>query len=94
MNYLASFNISILELYGQSEDCGPTTTNRPGAIKIGSVGQAWPGTEVKLGPDGEILVKGPNVFLGYFKSEEATASDLVDGCCTLATSARLMKKVS
>jgi long-chain acyl-CoA synthetase len=79
LQYLASLDMSILELYGQSEDCGPTTTNRPGAIKIGTVGQAWPGSEVKLGPDGEILVKGPNVFLGYFKNEESTASDLVDG---------------
>lgn len=79
LHYLASLDLPILELYGQSEDSGPTTTNRPGAIKIGSVGQAWPGTEVKLGPDGEILVKGPNVFLGYFKDPAATANDLVDG---------------
>lgn len=79
LHFFASLDLSILELYGQSEDCGPTTTNRPGAIKIGSVGQSWPGSEVKLGPDGEILVKGPNVFLGYFKNDEATANDLVDG---------------
>lgn len=79
LHFLASLDLPILELYGQSEDCGPTTTNRPGAIKIGTVGQAWPGTEVKLAPDGEILVKGPNVFMGYFKNDEATASDLIDG---------------
>lgn len=79
LHFFASLDLPILELYGQSEDCGPTTANRPGAIKIGSVGQAWPGSEVKLGPDGEILVKGPNVFLGYFKDEASTASDLVDG---------------
>lgn len=79
LHFFASLDMPILELYGQSEDCGPTTTNRPGAIKIGTVGQAWPGSEVKLGPDGEILVKGPNVFLGYFKNEAATTSELVDG---------------
>jgi long-chain acyl-CoA synthetase len=78
LHFFASLDLPILELYGQSEDCGPTTTNRPGAIKIGSVGQAWPGSEVKLAPDGEILVKGPNVFLGYFKDEAATKNDLVD----------------
>jgi long-chain acyl-CoA synthetase len=79
LHFLGSLDLPIMELYGQSEDCGPTTTNRPGAIKVGSVGQAWPGSEVKLGPDGEILVKGPNVFMGYFKDEAATAADLVDG---------------
>ena len=79
LHYFASLDLPILELYGQSEDCGPTTTNRPGSIKIGTVGQAWPGSEVKLGSDGEILVKGPNVFLGYFKNEGATANELVDG---------------
>lgn len=79
LEFFASLDMIILEIYGQSEDCGPTTTNRPGATKFGTVGQAWPGTEVKLAADGEILVKGPNVFMGYFKNEAATASDLVDG---------------
>lgn len=79
LHFLGSLDLPIMELYGQSEDCGPTTTNRPGAIKVGSVGQAWPGSEVKLGPDNEILVKGPNVFMGYFKNPTATEEDLVDG---------------
>ncbi|MCA9916609.1 MAG: long-chain fatty acid--CoA ligase [Anaerolineales bacterium] len=79
LHFLGSLDLPIMELYGQSEDCGPTCTNRPGAIKVGTVGQAWPGSEVKLGPDNEILVKGPNVFLGYFKNPAATAEDLVDG---------------
>ncbi len=79
LHFFASLDLPIMELYGQSEDCGPTTTNRPGAIKIGTVGQAWPGSEVKLGPDDEILVKGPNVFMGYFKDEVATKDTLVDG---------------
>ncbi len=77
--FFNKFNVPIFELYGQSEDCGPTTTNRIGANKIGSVGQAWPGTDVVLADDGEILVKGNNVFLGYYKNEAATKSDLRDG---------------
>lgn len=79
LHFFASLDLPVMELYGQSEDCGPTTTNRPGAIKIGTVGQAWSGSEVKLAPDGEILVKGPNVFLGYFKDEAATNDTLIDG---------------
>jgi long-chain acyl-CoA synthetase len=79
LHFFASLDLPILELYGQSEDCGPSTTNRPGAIKIGSVGQAWPGSEVKIAADGEILVKGPNVFIGYFKDEAATKDTLADG---------------
>ena len=79
LHYLGSLDLPMMELYGQSEGSGPTTTNRPGAIKVGTVGQAWPESDVKLGPDGEILLKGPNVFMGYYKNEAATASDLVDG---------------
>lgn len=77
--FFGSLDIPIFEIYGQSEDCGPTTTNRPGETKFGTVGKAWPDTEIKLADDGEILVKGPNVFLGYYKNEAATASDLIDG---------------
>jgi long-chain acyl-CoA synthetase len=77
--FFNKFNIPLFELYGQSEDCGPTTTNRFGANKIGTVGQPWPGVDVVLGDDGEILVKGHNVFMGYFKDKVATDSDLVDG---------------
>lgn len=79
LHFLGSLDLPIMELYGQSEGSGPTCTNRPGAIKVGTVGQAWPGSEVKLGPDNEILLKGPNVFLGYFKNPAATEQDLVNG---------------
>jgi long-chain acyl-CoA synthetase len=79
VTFFNNFNVPLCELYGQSEDSGPTTTNLPHANKIGAVGQVWPGIEVKLADDGEILVKGPNVFMGYYKDPAATASDLVDG---------------
>jgi len=79
LHFFAGLDLPIMELYGQSEDCGPTTTNYPRAIKIGTVGQAWPGSEVKIASDGEILVKGPNVFMGYFKDEAATKGTLEDG---------------
>ena len=79
LEFFGTFGITILEIYGQSEGSGPTTTNRPGATKFGSVGQAWPDCEVVIAEDGEILAKGPNIFLGYFRNEEATRNDLVDG---------------
>ena len=79
LEFFGSLDIVIYEVYGQSEDTGPTTINRPGATKFGSVGPCFPGVEVKLAEDDEILVHGPNVFLGYYKDPAATANDLVDG---------------
>ncbi len=79
LQFFANLDIFIYELYGQSEGSGPTSTNRPGANKIGTVGQFWPETEIKLGEDGEIILRGPNVFLGYYKDEKATNADLIDG---------------
>jgi long-chain acyl-CoA synthetase len=78
IEFFNSLDIPLMEIYGQSEVLG-TTLSRPGANRIGKVGQAWPGVEVKLAEDGEILVKGPNVFMGYYNNPSATASDLVDG---------------
>jgi long-chain acyl-CoA synthetase len=79
LTFFASLDLPIREIYGQSEDSGPTSYNLPGKTKIGSVGPALPGIEVKLGDDGEILIRGPNVFLGYYKEPEATAETLKDG---------------
>ena len=79
LEFFGSLDIIILEVYGQSEDSGPTTFNQPGKTKFGTVGPAVPGVEVKLGDDGEICVKGPNVFLGYYKDKAATDETLIDG---------------
>jgi long-chain acyl-CoA synthetase len=77
--FFASIDLPIREIYGQSEDSGPTSYNLPGRTRIGSVGPPLPGLEVKLADDGEILVRGPNVFVGYYKEPEATAETLQDG---------------
>jgi long-chain acyl-CoA synthetase len=79
LEFFASLDIIILEVYGQSEDSGPTSYNLPNKFRFGSVGPIWPGLEVKIADDGEILVRGPNVFLGYYKEEAATAETLIDG---------------
>jgi long-chain acyl-CoA synthetase len=77
--FFASIDLPIAEIYGQSEDCGPTSCNLKGKTRLGTVGPPIPGIEVKIADDGEILVRGPHVFLGYFKEPEATAETLRDG---------------
>lgn len=71
--FFHSIGVKIAEGYGQSEDCGPTTWNPPDAIKIGSVGPALPGLELRIADDGEVMAHGGNVTPGYYKDEEATA---------------------
>ncbi len=77
--FFASIDLPLREIYGQSEDSGPTSYNLVGKTRIGSVGPPMPGVEVKIAGDGEILVRGANVFLGYYKDPEATAEALRDG---------------
>lgn len=79
LDALAAVDIVVSEVYGQSEDAGPTSLNRPGAIKFGSVGQPIPGLEVRIAADSEICVKGPSVFLGYYKDDEGTREALKNG---------------
>jgi len=79
LEFFAGLDIDVLEVYGQSEDSGPTSFNLPDRFRLGSVGPAIRGVEVKIAEDGEILVKGPNVFMGYYKDPDATAETLVDG---------------
>jgi long-chain acyl-CoA synthetase len=79
VRWFHAVGIPVAEVYGQTEDCGPTTMNRPGHIRIGTVGEALPGLEVRIAPDGEVLVRGPNVCAGYWHDERATAALLEDG---------------
>ena len=79
LEFFFGLDVIVHEVYGQSEDTGPTTFNPIGKIRLGTVGQRLPGVEVKIADDGEILVKGPNVFLGYYKEPEATRECLIDG---------------
>lgn len=79
IEFFSGLDISVLEIYGQSEDCGPTSFNRPGSVRNGSVGVPFPGVEVKIAEDDEILVRGENVFMGYYKDPKTTAETLQDG---------------
>ena len=69
-------DILILEGYGQTEETTASNVNTPNRYKFGTVGPAIPGIEVKTAEDGEILIKGPTVFAGYYEDPEATAAAL------------------
>ena len=79
LQMFASLDVIVLEVYGQSEDTGPTSFNLPDRYRFGSVGPAVDGVTVKIADDGEILVNGPNVFLCSYKDPEATNAALIDG---------------
>ncbi len=79
LSFFAGFDLVVHEVYGQSEGSGPTSFNHIGATRYGTVGQAIDGIEVKIAEDEEILVRGPNIFMGYFKDEAATAETLKEG---------------
>jgi long-subunit acyl-CoA synthetase (AMP-forming) len=74
--FFMSLGLPIYEVYGQSEDTGPATFSLPDAYRTGKTGRAIPGTEVRIAEDGEVLLRGPHVFLGYLKNPEATAETL------------------
>jgi long-chain acyl-CoA synthetase len=79
LKFYHAIGIPVREVYGQTEGCGPTSIHRGNDIKVGTVGPPLPGVDVKLAEDGEILFRGGNVFKGYYRNPEATASTLVDG---------------
>ncbi|MBS3906390.1 MAG: long-chain fatty acid--CoA ligase [Syntrophaceae bacterium] len=79
LKFFNAIGLPLVEGYGQTEGTGVTTVSRKGRLKIGKVGQPLSGLEVKIAEDGEILVKGPGIFKGYFKNPEATAETLKNG---------------
>lgn len=73
LEWFYALGVPIAEVYGQSEGSGPTSWNPPQAIRIGTVGPAIPGVELRLEADGELLVRGGNVSAGYYKEPVQTA---------------------
>src|SRR5262249_60688929 len=65
LRFMLGLGIQVTEVWGMSETSCIGTANPPGAIRIGTVGTAIPGVELKLAGDGELLVRGPNVMKGY-----------------------------
>ena len=76
LDYFQSLGLPIMEVYGMSECTGPTTMSVPSRYRLGRAGYAIPGTELRIAEDGEILMRGPHVFKGYYKNEEATRETL------------------
>lgn len=71
--FFQTLGIPLFELYGMSETTGPATTNLPGAFRLGSVGKALPGVEVRLAEDDELLMRGGVITDGYYKLPVDTA---------------------
>lgn len=78
LEFFLSLGVPLCEVYGMSEATGPTTLSLPHRYRTGKAGFAIAGTELRIASDGEILIRGPHVFLGYFKDEAATREVLDD----------------
>jgi long-chain acyl-CoA synthetase len=79
IKWYMALGIDLREVYGQTENCGLATAMPHDRIKLGTVGVARSDTEVRISPHGEILLRGPHVFMGYYKNEAKTAETIVDG---------------
>lgn len=77
--FFHALGVNLKQIYGQTEVSGIAVLHRDGDIKFQTVGTPIPETEVKIAESGEILVKSPAVFQGYYKNDEATRTALIDG---------------
>jgi long-chain acyl-CoA synthetase len=79
LRFFDAAGVLVLEGWGMTETSTAATIATAEDFKFGTIGKPFPGVEIKIADDGEILVKGPNVFQGYYKNPEATAETIVDG---------------
>jgi long-chain acyl-CoA synthetase len=79
LKYFHALGVNIRESYGMTESSSLVTMHKDQNIRLGTCGEPLPEVEVKIAPDGEILVRGDNVFKGYFKDDENTKRTLIDG---------------
>ena len=78
LRWFHAAGVPILEGYGQTEGAGVSHLNRPGATRLGTVGKVLPQVTCRIAEDGEILVRGPNVFRGYLNRDDATRETVDD----------------
>jgi long-chain acyl-CoA synthetase len=79
LKFYHSLGLDIREVYGQTENCGPTSIHYENEVRFGTVGKPLPRAEIRIAEDGEILLKGPHIFMGYFNDPEKTRETIVDG---------------
>jgi long-chain acyl-CoA synthetase len=78
LEFFYAAGVPVMEGYGMTETSTTATGMRPGDHRFGSVGRAHPGVEIRIAEDGEILLKGANIFQGYYKNHDASLGALVD----------------
>jgi long-chain acyl-CoA synthetase len=79
LEFFDACGVLVLEGYGMTETCAAATLNTPEAFRFGTVGCALPGAEVAIAEDGEVLMRGPHVFDGYHRDEQATRETFTGG---------------
>jgi long-chain acyl-CoA synthetase len=79
IQFFRAIGVNLKQLYGMTECSAPATVQRNGAVKVDSAGPCIPEVEVKISEDGEVLLRGPGLFVGYYKTPEATQTALADG---------------
>jgi long-chain acyl-CoA synthetase len=78
MEFFHALGVPVVEGYGLTETASSATVNEPGNFRIGTVGRPVQDAEIRLADDGEILIRSPSVFAGYYKEPEATAEALTE----------------
>jgi long-chain acyl-CoA synthetase len=79
LEFFWASGVPVLEGYGMTETATVATTSTPEEHRFGTVGKPLPGVEVRIAEDGEVLIKGPNIFGGYYKNDDASFGTIEDG---------------
>jgi long-chain acyl-CoA synthetase len=79
LEFFYACGVPVMEGYGMTETATVATTQTVDDHKLGTVGKPLPGCEVRIAEDGEVLIKGPNIFGGYYKNDDASFGTIVDG---------------
>ena len=79
IGWVRALGVPLYEAFGQTENVAFACGNYRGQVRLGTVGKPPPGVELKTAEDGELLIRGPLVFKGYYKQELKTAETIVDG---------------